>query len=187
MVDTVIRFLKSLKGASWIEGGVMTLYAVAFVIVAVTPQKRYIRDLNNLAWMRSVAEEIKRFQKMVDGETIEIGYGSREGPTYAMTFMKPILVFAGNPVSVDGWSDMELRSKGHAVPSGKLQWITSCKTQNWLIAKGQSPFSMNGFYEQRAFWPEIIDAFWACYRFRASREYFDLWSCRPDTEPLVTR
>ncbi len=154
-----------------------TLFALTIAIVSVTPQKRLLRNYANLAWAPAAAAEIRQHLSRHPGRTMEIGYGHDVAETYKRTFLKPLLAFAGNPVTIDGFSDTEAHHVGLPVPPGKLAQIRDCATELWLIPAGERPFAMNGYYGGKAFWPEYTATFNERYGKREEHRFFDVWGC----------
>ena len=117
-------------------------------------------------------------------EKIEMGYGEQLGKTNELTYFRPVLVFAGNPLTLDApaLTDMELGKL--AVPQSTIAYLQSCQTQIWLIPKGEHPFTLPSLYDDADSFPRrdifgdrLRAAFLARYQKRESSAYFDLWSC----------
>ena len=109
-----------------------------------------------------------------------MGYGRDNARTYHWTFLKPIIVYAGNPHTIDGFSYMESYWSGIAMPPGKVRPIESCSTDLWLIPTGETPFEMNNYYPGlKAFLPELREAFQKNHMRIETGRYYDLWACRP--------
>lgn len=176
--DAVVRFAGALAPAPRLRAALLTLFAVCFAILGVTPQKRLLRTYESLAWGADAAAEVEAARRRFPGRTMEMGYGADVAETYKRTFVKPILAFAGNRVSIDGFSDMEAHYRGLALPPGKFAHMRDCATELWLIPAGETPFAMRGYYGGPAFWPAYTDAFLARYRRRAEGRFFDVWECR---------
>ena len=115
------------------------LYTLTFLILTITPQKRLNRFFNDRAEMSAVKSEVEKILKTHSTETIQMGYGDSISKGYGQTFIKPILTFAGNQVTVDAWSDMETQFASVAMSPKKLAWLKTCQTRYWLIPKGQVP------------------------------------------------
>jgi hypothetical protein len=117
-------------------------------------------------------------------EKIEMGYGEKSGETNDLTYFRPVLVFAGNPLTLDApaLADMELGKL--AVPQSTIAYLQSCQTQIWLIPKGEHPFTLPSLYDGADSFPRrdifgdaLRTAFFARYQKREASAYFDLWSC----------
>ena len=153
------------------------LFALTVVIVSVTPQKRLLGNYANLAWAPAAAAEIRQHLSRHPGRIMEMGYGHDVAETYKRTFLKPLLAFVGNPVTIDGFSDTEAYHVGLPLPPGKLAQIRDCATEMWLIPAGERPFAMNGYYGGKAFWPEYTATFNRRYEKREEHRFFDVWVC----------
>ncbi len=176
-VDLLLRLWRALDGATRAQAVSRVLFALLFLILSVTPQKRLLRTFESFSWGAAAAAEAADIVRRFPGRTMEMGYGDDVQVTYKRTFVKPLLAFAGNPVTIDGFSDMEAHYAGLPLPPGKHARIRDCKTELWLIPKGERPFAMNGYYGGKAFWPEYTATFRARYEKRATYRFFDLWGC----------
>ena len=177
-VDAFLRLTGHLGEKSRAQKGIVLIFALTFLIVTVTPQKRLHRRLDDRAWMSAVVTEVEGILKRNPGVPIEMGYGDSLARGYRTTFVKPILAFAGNPVTVDGWSDMEARLTGIPMWRGKLDRLRACKTRIWLVPKGQAPFKMNSYFGGGLYGQDFRQAFLANHEPSEQLEYFDLWRCR---------
>jgi hypothetical protein len=132
----------------------------------------------------SVTSDLTEIMRKHPAEKIEMGYGQQLGKTNELTYFRPVLVFAGNPLTLDApaLADMELGKL--AVPQSTIVYLQSCQTQIWLIPKGEHPFTLPSLYDNANSFPRrdifgdaLRAAFFAQYQKRESSAYFDLWSC----------
>ena len=177
-VDAFLRFTGHLGEKPKTQKGIVLIFALTFLILTVTPQKRLHRWLDDRAWMSAVKTEVEGIMKRHPGEPMEMGYGDSLARGYKVTFIKPILAFAGNPVTIDGWSDMEAKHTGLPMWRGKLDRLRACKTRIWLVPKGQAPFKLKSYYGGRLYGREFRQAFLGNHEPSYQLEYFDLWRCR---------
>jgi hypothetical protein len=178
-VDLFSKFARSLKDSPAPRIGVLSVFFLIFVIISITPQKRLWRNYDRLSAMSPVADEIRGALKKYSGKSIQMGYGQDVAKTYGLTNPRPLLAFAGNPTTVTGPSAMEMRYQGEPVSGALLEHIQGCKTDLWLIPKGERPFTMNNYFKNEpAFWPEFQEAFNVAYERQASLKYFDVWACK---------
>jgi hypothetical protein len=118
-------------------------------------------------------------------KTIEMGYGGWNSK-YKLTYYRPLLVFAGNPLTLDAMALGDMQLVGIAIPPGTLEYLQECKTQIWLIPKGDRPFEMINVYslmdrrlfpERMVFSDEFRQIFAERYRKQPASKYFDIWEC----------
>lgn len=179
--DLFIRLLKTLSDAGRWRTVTFALIAILLAILPITRQKRLWRTFTSIAtWSYDAEAEIRKVMQQHPGKSIEMGYGADNASTYHWTFLKPIIVYAGNPHTIDGFSDMESYWSGIAMPPGKVRPIESCSTDLWLIPTGEVPFEMKNYYPGlKAFWPELRDTFQKNHIRIETGRYYDLWACRP--------
>lgn len=137
-----------------------------------------------------VTNDLQEIIRGHPGEVIEMGYGDNLGKPSEVTYLRPLLVFAGNPLTVDeaALDDMELSKL--AMPQSTIAYVRSCQTQIWLIPKGERPFLVPSYYDELGspmirdiFGNAFREAFFAQYQKRESSAYFDLWSCDAKKPP----
>ncbi len=126
---------------------------LALVIVV-----RFHSEISPLVWTLlgsrshaiAVAGDLQTVMKNHPDETIEMGYGNTVGwwnPAYRLTFFRPVLVFAGNPLTIEANAMGLMQIYGLDIPPSTLAYMQACKTQIWLIPKGQIPFGVVNFIE----------------------------------------
>jgi hypothetical protein len=163
---------------SWLVIAVLLNFGIAFSLT--------VRSL--LAnWSRAyaVTDDLKTVMSEHPSKTIEMGYGESISG-YRLTYYRPALVFAGNPVFIDPMALDDMQIVGVEMPPGTLQYLQNCKTQIWLIPKGDTPFRMENVFSQMyperfhalpLFTDEFRGIFLKKYRKQSSSEYFDIWEC----------
>jgi hypothetical protein len=117
-------------------------------------------------------------------ERIEMGYSK----TYPLSLYRPILVFAGNPLTLDAVALDDMQLSGLSIPQGTIDYIESCGTQIWLIPRDEAPFVISNIYDDPKVFPtrnlfedRFREAFLDHYQKTGSSNYYDLWSCRKDS------
>ncbi len=138
----------------------------------------------------AVSNDLLEIMRSHPHDVIEMGYGDNLGKTSEVTYLRPLLVFAGNPLTVDeaALDDMEL--SGLPMPQSTIAYLQSCQTQIWLIPRGQRPFLLPSFYDELSgpmvhdiFGNAFREAFHPRYKKRESTAYFDVWSCDENKPP----
>ena len=157
-------------------------FAIVVVAISVPKQKQIHRQMDAVA-ARGVATDIRATLAAYPGRAIEMGYGA-SFDRYQDSFLRPALVFAGNPFSFEAMTFMELRNLAQEPPSAQIRRIESCATDLWLIPKGEAPFALGSYYDGKpAFGETLPRAFLESYEKSGSSRYFDLWSCIRGREP----
>jgi hypothetical protein len=108
--------------------------------------------------------------------TVAMAYGG-EGGEYELTFYRPHLLFAGQPLLVDVIACMESQRSRRPLPPETYEALQSGAVQLWLVPKGGRPFQKKNWYppHQNVFPADFVDILLERYRQRESSEYFDLW------------
>jgi hypothetical protein len=128
----------------------------------------------------AVTQDLKDIMHSHPGDRVEMGYSQ----SYPLTFYRPTLVFAGNPLTLDAPALDDMQLSGLAIPQGTIDYVMSCQTQIWLIPKGEAPFVLPNIYSDARIFPtrNLFDdhfrqAFLQRYQIAGSSDYFDLWTC----------
>jgi hypothetical protein len=129
----------------------------------------------------AVTQDLEDVMHDHPGERIEMGYGK----TYPLSFYRPTLVFAGNPLTLDAPALDDMQLAGLSIPQSTIDYIESCGTQIWLIPKGEAPFVLPNIYDDPKIFParnlfedRFRQAFLGRYEKAGASAYFDLWICR---------
>jgi hypothetical protein len=132
----------------------------------------------------SISNDVKEIMREHPGEKIEMGYGDKWDATNDFTYARPALVFAGNPLTIDEVALNDMLLSQVSVPQSSIAYLESCKTQIWLIPRGEQPFVLPTIYEDSKNLPNydifgepFRQAFLKRYKRRESSSYFDLWVC----------
>ena len=99
------------------------------------------------------------------------------GGEYELTFYRPHLLFAGQPLLVDVIACMESQRSQRPLPPETYEALQSGAVQLWLVPKGGKPFQKRNWYppHQNVFPPDFVGILHERYEKRRSSEYFDLW------------
>ena len=108
-----------------------------------------------------------------------MGYGSDHTEGYRLTYVAPLLAYAGDISLVLGDYAMEATATGAPLSQAKLAALRACAIPTWLIERDSAPFTLNNFMiAGPAFWPAWQQAFLATYEKTSTIGAFDLWTCR---------
>jgi hypothetical protein len=158
----------------WLASTIATRIPVEFL----TTERRLATRWSLAA---AVTEDLTNIMRSHPGDRVEMGYS----PSYPLTFYRPTLVFAGNPLTLDAPALSDMQLSGLAIPEGTIDYIRSCQTQIWLIPKDEAPFVMPNIYADARVFParnlfeeRFRQAFLQEYQRVGSSDYYDLWACR---------
>jgi hypothetical protein len=158
----------------WLASTVATRIPVEFLAT-----ERKLNTRWSLA--AAVTRDLTNIMHDHPGDRIEMGYSQ----SYSLTFYRPTLVFAGNPLTLDAPALDDMQLSGLAIPQGTIDYIKACRTQIWLIPKGEAPFVIPNIYADARIFPtrnlfedRFRQAFLQQYQRVESSDYFDLWECR---------
>lgn len=158
----------------WLASTVATRIPVEFL----TTERKLVTRWSLAA---AVTQDLTNIMHSHPGDRIEMGYSR----SYSVTFYRPTLVFAGNPLTLDAPALDDMQLSGLVIPQGTIDYITSCQTQIWLIPQGEAPFVIPNIYADARIFPtrnlfedRFRQAFLQEYQRVESSHYFDLWACR---------
>jgi hypothetical protein len=176
-VDVILRLIKDLDKYSKIQTSIAALFAVFYLITIITPQKRLNLFFTERMYMSEVKAEVKTIMATHSGDSIQMGYGDTSTTnSYEKTYLKPVLMFAGNPIAIDAYSDMETSLANVPISQKKLEHLETCKTDHWLIPTGEVPFELNSYFGGKIYSLDFQNSFLANYRLAETHKYFDVWS-----------
>jgi hypothetical protein len=108
-----------------------------------------------------------------------MAYGG-EGSAYALTFYRPYLIFAGNPLLVDVIAVMEGQESGRPLPSSTYDAMRDGTVQIWLVPKGGQPFAKKNWYRPhgQVFPSDFVAILRDRYERSGQTQFFELWEYR---------
>jgi len=178
VVDATARLLVRADRPPWLKPVLMVIIPVAFLAVSFRSQINFLKNIDWLIDREKVAREVAEAASAYSDGSLQVGYGDSR-KQYQLTFYKPILAFAGQPVSVDARVLMEAKSINFDISGRLVEELRQCRTKYWLIPKGQQPFRMRSFYSSQDIFGSAPEVFAARYEKTAVLKYFDVWSCKP--------
>lgn len=121
--------------------------------------------------------------------TIAMAYGG-EGGHYELTFYRPHLLFAGQPLPLDIISLMDSQRAANEIPSETYRALDDGAIELWLVPRGASPFMKRNWYppHQNVFPQEFVALLRERYRNLESTEFYDIWFFQgsPEAVPAST-
>ena len=175
LIDLILRHGQRVlkhQAKVWSLFGVLT---AAILMVGVPVEKRFFRALH---WQEvaDVQSDIRAIMAAYSGGSIEMGIG-QDIKTYPRTYYRTLLVLAGHPYTIDAPA-MEMNMWKVPLTDELLSMLRDCKTDIWLIPKGEKPFTMIGYYGPPMLDPSFGDAFLGSYAKAKSFKFFDAWACK---------
>lgn len=171
-----LRLRAAWPAAGW-RGRLAAAWILTLVFMAVGGQYQVLDEARRYAANRGAAAEIERILADRPGQGVEMGYSGR---SYRLSHLRPLLVFAGNPYTLDAAALMDMQRSGLTLPAATLAHIEACATPLWLVPKGEPPFEMLNIYPPNPplFDRAFVDAFRRRYAIEDSGDYYDVWGCR---------
>jgi hypothetical protein len=154
----------------------MLFLPVFILTISIPVQRRLHRNMERVGNV-SVNQEVKDIANKYAGASLQMGYG-KSLKSYWLTYQKPVLAFAGNPVTVDAQAFMENHLGNISFTEEIASEFRSCRTQHWLIPKGESPFGLRSYYGGVDVFREAKQVFVETYEKTDSRRFYDVWSCK---------
>ncbi|MGE5503752.1 MAG: hypothetical protein ACM31L_04950 [Actinomycetota bacterium] len=175
--DLTLRAARVLPGR--LATAAMMVPLLAAVGFAWPAQRQVHKFMAESAWTRDAAAEIGEIMARHPGASVEMGFGADIVKTYETSFLRVVPVFAGNPATLDGWSEMEAVYLGMKAPAAKVSRIETCATDLWLIPAGEAPFAMNAYFSENGqFLAPYATAFEQSYELAEQGRFYDVWRCR---------
>jgi hypothetical protein len=159
-------------------------WAICAFIIAFAEQSGMRAEMREMAEREvTVSEDLESLAAECARPSVQMGYGGMG--TYILTLYRVPLVLAGNPYWLDPATLMDLGSVGFAVPDATVEAVRSCRSECFVVPRGDPPFSMRNPYrpDTPLFSAPFVAAFRSSYQRAASSRYFELWKCRRGQEP----
>lgn len=100
-----------------------------------------------------------------------------ENVSFIQTWLRPLLVFADQPLLLDPIAVMDYRMAGRDLPDETYRAVAEGDVQVWLVPRDREPFAKLNWYEPHG--PVFPDRFRTLFRrsytLRDKSKYFDLW------------
>jgi hypothetical protein len=123
-----------------------------------------------------LVDDVGQILGLLHDQTIEMGVAG-DG-TYAFTYARPMLVFAGNPYHLDPASAMDSAEDQGSLPAATTDLCRSGLADFVLIPKSEAPFSLHNWFPDYGlvFSPAFARAFGENYKVRFGTAFFDVYS-----------
>lgn len=138
---------------------------------------RAVRLLDwQLGQMPGLVDDVEQVMERYDGLPMAMAIAGEEH-WFRATWLKPLLVFRGNPVLLDPISVMDTTKSGLGLSARTYEAIAEGRVAMWLVPRAQVPFRKMSWYDPDVpiFPADFVEHFQECYTLRDRSEYFDLW------------
>jgi hypothetical protein len=132
---------------------------------------------------RAVVSDEEMILDSFPDRTIEMGVGGDR--TYGLTYVRPVLVFAGNPYHLDPAAAMDSAEAQHGLPAATADLCRSGLADIVLIPSGERPFTYLSWYPGKppVFSPQFVQAFADNYHVGSTSLFFDIYVRNSITNP----
>jgi hypothetical protein len=129
----------------------------------------------NAPSVRMVAADLENAMDRSPDRTIMMGVGS--DANYWFTYMRPVLVFAGNPYPLDPAAAMDSSEDQNGLPQATTDLWKSSMPDYILIPKGDQPFTLWDWYhpDRPVFSQDFVRAFRKYYAPHFRARFFDVY------------
>jgi hypothetical protein len=111
------------------------------------------------------------------GAAIQMGYTDKA--RYAASFLRPILVYAGNPYTLDAAAEMDYVVVGQAMPDAAVAALARCAGTYWVLPAKGTPFSLPSSYDGQALFTDAFrETFLARYAVTGRFGEYAVYGCR---------
>jgi hypothetical protein len=177
-VDSLLRLGRAAHSRTPFVGAWFAAFALGLMVISVPVQKRLHRQFAAIETRAAAADVRAVIATLGESETIEMGFGATLA-RYHDTFVRPLLVFVGQPFTFEAMTMMELKGVGQRVPARFATHVAACETDSWLIPKDEVPFAMPSYWgDGPVFDDAFVDGFLDAYRLDRAIGVFDVWTCK---------
>ncbi len=119
--------------------------------------------------------DIENITDRIPDRTIEMGVGG--DLSYFDTYERPVLVFSGNPYSLDPAAAIDSAEDQHGLPEATTERWRSGAADVVLIPRGDNPYTLSDWYSpgDSVFSDEFVRAFHQNYAIRYHSAFFDIY------------
>ena len=179
---SLFEFEKSFPNASskryWIP---LSAFALVAILKASLTLYQGISISAKAERAHAIVADIASIRESYPDHSINMGYG--DGSRYIDTWLRPHLVFTGQPYFIDASAIMDLQFSGVQISPNSYLYVNQPEKSIWLIPKGTEPFSMVNWYlrdgQGQLFDEDFQDNFYGNFSKLGYSDYFDLWFRRP--------
>lgn len=161
----------------WLVPAVLPAAALTLTLSATVTEYRSTRLI---AWQQDqspgLSLEVQGIMERFPGLGISMACGG-ENASFRHTWIRPLLVFADNPVLIDPIAVMDCCLAGTPLSPATYRALAEGRIGLWLVPRGQQPFAKTNWYAPHnpIFPVAFQQEFTAHYSLRDRTPHFDLW------------
>jgi len=166
----------SMAPAAWGRGAVGAFLVTVLIFGSVIGYRAGRRAEDIMANSGRLCDDISTILAERGDRTVGMGYGG-EGRYFTATYLRPLLAFAQQPVTIDAISQIDAQLAHLDMSAESMDSLDTGVIDVWLIPRGQQPFKKRSWYKphEAVFPDEFRDRFLTHYALDGHSEFFDLW------------
>jgi hypothetical protein len=167
------------------NGAATATARAAFVIAAVlvaSLQQIYFVAITRSSDADAAVDDLTRIVRANPNRSVAMGYANAGERS---TFVRPLLVFGGQPYPIDAPAVQEYEMSRLDIPPATLDTLRRCEVDIWLIPKDATPFDGPNKYPSMDLAPLFPESFKHAFVNAYTRDAdaggtptFDVWRCR---------
>lgn len=160
-----------------VRQAVLTATVLTALLAGTVNAYRSVRYVDyQIAQTPGLATDVQTIMEAYPDLTISMACGG-ENVNFRATWLRPLLVFADNPMLIDPISVMDSSLSGKGLSEKTYSAISEGRIAVWLVPRQQIPFSKENWYAPHnpLFPNEFREHFMANYTPHGHSRYFDLW------------
>jgi hypothetical protein len=159
-----------------LAGGIGILAGVALMGGWTTEYRAVMLARHITAEAPALRRDLEEILATYPDRTVAMGYGG-EGISFQRTYLRPLLIFAGQPLLLDAISMMDAECADLELSPATLDALDAGRVEVWLVPRGQSPFEKKNWYppHDEVFPAEFRERFRRHYRLDRTTRFFDCW------------
>jgi hypothetical protein len=122
---------------------------------------------------------------------VSIHMGCAGNRTYPLTWVRPLLEFAGRPVQLDPVALMDMAGSRLPLPAATLELVARGRSDLWLVPRGEPPLSLLHDYRgppgEPVFPAEFREAFLSNLEPVERTRFFEVWAPSPSGRKPITQ
>jgi len=160
-----------------VRQAVLTATVLTALLAGTVNAYRSVRFVDfQIAQTPGLATDVQEIMAAYPDLTISMACGG-ENVNFRTTWVRPLLVFANNPMLIDPISVMDSSLSGLDLSENTYLAISEGRISVWLVPREQKPFSKENWYAPHnpLFPVKFREHFMANYTPHGHSRYFDLW------------
>jgi hypothetical protein len=167
----------SMAPAAWGRGAVAAFLVTVLIFGSVVGYRSGRRAEAIMVNSEQLCADITTILDERGDRTVGMGYGG-EGYSFVATYLRPLLAFAQQPVTIDAISQMDAQLANLEMSPESMASLDAGVIDVWLIPRDQQPFTKRSWYapHETIFSDDFRAHFLDHYALEGHSEFFDLWT-----------